>query len=296
MNFEFNASARSLSTRKTGTIGIIMPDFYDDYGNSLYIGLLMKGIRTGLERAGFDSINTYPINHYTHESNIKRLINQQKVDGLLIINPNPGPDEIEFISRSATPFVFMHFIPEKKEGYNYVYTNHISGGFLATEHLIKNGRNKILCLTEPEHQFHERTEGYKNCLETYNIAFDEELLFSERCSFEFGYKVVKENPDLLKKIDSIFAEADLMALGAIEALKEKKIRVPEDIAVVGYDDIELGHYFSPKLTTIHQPREEHALLACSRLVHLINKGENEPLMQEITVPKLIIRESCGSTG
>src|SRR6056297_2345992 len=71
LNFGFNASARSLSTKKTGTIGIILPDFFDEYGNSLYIGLLMKGIRAGLEQVGFDSINTYPFNRFTNNSNIR---------------------------------------------------------------------------------------------------------------------------------------------------------------------------------------------------------------------------------
>lgn len=293
-NFEFNSSARSLSTQKTGTIGIILPDFYAKFGSTSYLGLLMRGMRSALEEGGFDSIHIYSENQFTKESNIKRIINQGKVDGIMIMSPDISRDDIQFIQKSGMPFIFVHFIPKEKERFNFVYTDHVCGGYQATEQLIKMERKKILCLSEPQHQFEERTEGYKQCLADYDIEFDPNLIFRKNCSFEFGYEVVKENPDIIKNIDSIFAEADLMALGAIQALKEENIRIPEDIAVVGYDDIELGHYFSPKLTTVHQPREEHARLACSRLIEMINGGGGISILQTITIPKLIVRESCGA--
>ena len=122
---------------------------------------------------------------------------------------------------------------------------------------------------------------------------DENLIFLGKCSFQFGYGFVKSNKDLFNRIDGIFAQADLIALGVIEALKELGVCVPEDISVVGYDDIKIGSFLRPRLTTIHQPREKYAVLACERLVELINKENHTQRMQMAVEPTLIVRESCG---
>lgn len=295
-DFAFNSSAQSLSTRRTGTVGIIFPELYDTFGNSLYLGLLVQGLRHGLEKASLDSIGTFPRNHYTGESNIQNLISRKKIDGLLVIHPEISVEDWEAIRKSKLPFVVLHFKPRSYDysWMNYLFTDHVHGGYMATKELIEAGADSILCLREDskEIQFIERTEGYKKALEEAGIPFRPEMVLGGDCSFEFGYEAVMAKRKELKQINGIFAEADLVALGAIEALKELGYSVPDDIKVIGYDDTELGKYFRPKLTTVHQPREEHARLACERLISMLESKEGLPVMQKVIKPLMIHRETC----
>jgi len=232
-------------------------------------------------------------------SNIQNLIKSRKIDGLLIINPEITEEDWDYIKESGIPFVVMHFQQKyaRTEEMDFVYTDHKKGGYLATTHLINIGRRKIICLSEDnssDFQFEKRTEGYLAALQDNGLPVDRSLIFSRDYSFSFGYELIKEKSELIHKIDAIFAEADLVALGCIEALKELGVGVPGDISVVGCDDIELGKYFKPRLTTVHQPREEHAIYACNRLNELIEGGSRKPPMQKIVPPRLVVRESCGA--
>lgn len=295
LNFAFNASAQSLSTRKTGTIGIIYPELFDTFGNSLYLGLLVQGLRHGLEKASLDSIGSFPRNHYTAESNIRKLISRKKIDGLLVIHPEIPFEDWEYIQDSGIPFVVLHFKPRSFDysWMNYLLTDHVYGGYMATKALIDGGCSSILCMREDsdEIQFKERTEGYRQALEEAGIASDSNLVVGGDCSFDFGFQTIMDRKSDLSSFDGIFAEADLVALGAIEALRELGVKIPDDIRVVGYDDTELGRYFRPKLTTVHQPREEHARLACERLIEMLEEQDMRPTMQKILKPLMIYRES-----
>lgn len=295
-NFELNASARSLSTRKTGTIGIICPEFYDEQRYSFYIAGLLDTIRYKLEEASYDTIITFPHNETTGSSNIKRLITQKKIDGLLLIVPELEDSDREIIHTYETPHIFLHFKhthPEEKNT-EYIYTDHFKGGYLAGTHLMQTGRNKFCVLTEnlvtPEYK--ERTEGFQAALKEHGIPPEEAKIFTGSCSFEYGYTTVHENFSIIKNYEGIFAHADMVALGAIEALRERGLRVPEDIGVMGYDDIILGNYFRPKLTTIHQPKETQVEKGTRRLFDIINKVEGSMPLQDVVDPILIKRESC----
>ena len=216
--------------------------------------------------------------------------------GLLIIHPEIPSDDWDYIRSSEIPFVVLHFKPRSYDysWMDYLFTDHVQGGYMATETLIDSGCRNILTLREDsrEIQYIERTKGYRQALEAHTIPFKEELVVGGDCSFEFGFDTIMARRDSLFEIDGIFAQADLVALGAIEALKELEIEIPGRMRVIGYDDTELGKYFRPKLTTVHQPREEHARLACERLINLLDGVEVKPPMQEILSPLMVYRETC----
>lgn len=294
LGFEFNANARSLSTSKTGTIGVIYPDDYTEFGINLYFSTLQNQLRESLERQEIDLIASFPTNKYTNKNNIRRLITCQKVDGLIIIQSNIDHETLSYLKKSKIPFVFLHHYPEtcKYEDVDVVYVDHLKGGYLATEYLISRGHKNILCISSNAigDEYKLRTEGYKRALSDHNIDFNEQLIFFADLSFMASYNIIKNLVDL-KSITAIFAQTDLMALGAIEALRDLKIKVPDDIAIVGYNDEELSSYFKPHLTTVHQPRETLAQLTCERLIELIySKTPKKPTKIAIQ-PKLIIRES-----
>lgn len=294
--FEFNANARGLSTNRTHTIGIIFPDEYLDFGVNLYFGSLHTHLRETLEKRDLDLIIAFSQNRFTGADNIKRLIIRRKVGGLIIVRSRMAPETLEFLHQSGIPLVFLHFHQEstKLEGIDQVYTDHVKGGFLGTEHLIKLRHKKILCISAGEgSEYQQRRRGYRNALETHHIPYDESLILYGDRSFQSGYDLVMQNRGLLDTVTAVFVHTDVMALGVLEALKERNIKVPEDIALVGYDDIELSTYFHPHLTTVHQPREKIAVLACERLFEMIGSKKVKRGKEIQIQPTLVVRESCG---
>ncbi|MCX7708831.1 MAG: LacI family transcriptional regulator [Clostridia bacterium] len=295
LGFEFNSNARGLSTKKTGTIGLVYPEGFENFNTNLFFSSIQRHVRQTVEREDYDVIVTFPKNRYTGGDNIQKLISRKKVDGLIIVHPDIEDQDLKYLTDTGIPFVFLHKKPASDLGKNidFYCTDHFKGGYLAAKHLLNAGRKRILCISYDIDEFHMRTEGYKKALEEQRIPYDEKLVFYGDCSFESAFEAINNHMDIVKTVDGIFAQSDLMAYGAIEALRKNHIEVPEHVAVVGYDDIELGALLSPKLTTIHQPREELVVMACQRLIELIREDQKAGGTEKVLEPFLVIRESCG---
>lgn len=296
--FQFNASARSLVTKRTNTIGIVYPKSLLENGFGVHFTSWLDALIENLGELEFDAIVSFSENEATGQNNIKKLVTAKKIDGFIILHPDLDYETVDFLEKSNIPFIFSKYLPAscKTKDVNYVYVDQFKGGYLATDHLIKLGHERILCISSnmSGSEFDLRTEGYKSAIYDNNLSFDKDLLFLGDSTFNSGYAIIKENTHILKNVTAIFAQNDLMALGAMSALNELKINVPNDIAVVGYDDIPLCTYFKPYLTSILQPTKEVATLTCKRLVETLNcNGSN--MKQNLSIqPQLIIRQSCGS--
>jgi LacI family transcriptional regulator len=296
--FSFNTSARSLITKKTGIIGLIYPEHFNEYQHSFYLTLLMNKIRDNLEEHEYDLILKFKNNRRTGENNIRYLVNSKKVDGLILVHSKIEQADLDFLRDNGIPFVLLqakqHYVNIEQE--NWVFVNHMKGGYIATSHLIGLQHSSIMCLMleSSQYQFAERTEGYRQALRDNRLPVDEEKIVLCDGTFECSYNLVMERRDLIERVSAIFSQTDIMALGAIEALHDCGYSVPDDIAVVAYDDIEFGKHFRPKLTTVHQPRDQLAVLGCDRLREMLDTGAAEPPMQRLIEPYLIVRESCGA--
>lgn len=297
-NFSFNATARSLVLRRTGNVGLICPDSYDEYQYSLHLTLLINMIRRTLEEDDLDLIVKFRRDTRGRNS-ITQLINTHKVDALIIINPDIIQEELQFIHGHNIPAVFVQAIPPdiNLDNENYIFADHVTGGTIATDHLIRLGHRKILCFTidTPEGSFQERTEGYRMALRDHNLPDNKELLVAGDGTFEFAYDFVVRNADLFRESDvsAIFSQTDIMALGAIEGLWDIDLMVPDNIAVVSYDDIGFGKDFRPHLTTVHQPRNRLAVAACKRIGEMLSDESASDSLQKRIQPYLVVRESCG---
>jgi LacI family transcriptional regulator len=177
-----------------------------------------------------------------------------------------------------------------------VHVDQFKGGYLATQHLIGLGHQRIMCISAKVSggEFEQRIEGYKTAFGDNALSFVKNPILYGDGTFHSGYQLIQDNRDKLKGITAIFGQNDLMALGALSALREMHIKVPEDIAMIGYDNIKLCTYFRPYLTSVHQPFDEVALLTCKRLVDSMNSKESNIKQKLAVQPKLIIRESCGA--
>ncbi|MCM3791343.1 LacI family transcriptional regulator [Domibacillus indicus] len=295
--FQFNSHARSLAANKTYTIGVILPETLFDSRVDTHFKSWQNELLESLERLEFDVIISFFQNRFTKKNNIKRLIAAKKIDGLIILEPSLDDETINVLEKTDVPFVFCKYIPpfyQAKE-VDFVCVDQFKGGYIATEHLIKLGHQKILCISANNvgGEFELRTEGFKAALINNNIQYDEEMLIYGNETFQSGYELILNHLEKVKDVTAIFAQNDLMALGAIQALKESGFNVPQDIAVVGFDDIDLCTCYKPYLTTVHQPTKEIAALTCKRLIEKIESTEPVAKLKLEISPSLVIRESCG---
>ncbi|RKX88944.1 MAG: LacI family transcriptional regulator [Spirochaetes bacterium] len=296
MDFEFNEGARRLKNRKTGIIGVLYYSVLNDFRSSLYTNELFRDLRHSLERVGLDALVVEAYNDQSGQSNIARLIRQNKVDGFVIIHPEIRREDYELIKVHKLPIVHIHMISDgiSRDSVDCFFTDNYEGGHLAARHLIDSGCRKIQVVRIDENEaeeFRQRTLGCLSALEEAGFIVDVEGFFSCDCSYKGGYRLVKENHIHLREYDGIFIPADIAAFGFLNALKEEGIRVPEDLKVIGFDDSPVGRMTLPSLTTIHQPREELADKASKRIRSLLFDDTSDEPIQEYVKPALVIRES-----
>ncbi|MBN2617315.1 MAG: LacI family DNA-binding transcriptional regulator [Spirochaetales bacterium] len=297
LNFEFNAGARSLSSRISGNIALVYDAFIDQFEVSLYINQLFLEIRHNLEDMDMDTILLTGYNQKTKESNIKRLLRKQKVDGFLIVHDSISNEDYKAIKKAEIPIVQLHMVPRKDVSVRFdaFYTDNFAGGRMATRHLIELGCKKILTVLPFEGgnaEYKARLLGYKHELESNGFKYSEKLVLHEECSYSLGYRMLTEYKKLLDGVDGIFFQSDIQAFGFLTAARESGIDIPGKIKVVGYDDVPMCESVIPNLTTVHQPRKELAKLSCNKIVDLINKKNisSTPSCISLT-PELVIRDS-----
>lgn len=307
MGFEFNAHARSLATRRVGTIGIILPPDYDQFVVNLYHGKLHSSLRSVLESNDIDLIVAFQHNHCTDRDNIRKLVSRKKVDGLIIMQPIIGRELVDYLYAREMPFVFTHYPPSDSclPDVNIIYPDNEYGGYIAGGHLGALGKKHVLCVSadekkELQREYRLRLAGFRRALGEIGVALGPEDLLPGNMTMESGYDAVMGLRESVGRYDAVFATNDLMAIGCLLAVKELGLRVPHDIAVVGYDDTDLAACIRPSLTTIHQPREELSLVTCERLIELISAQHAGAARRDarriVLAPKVIVRETTVAEG
>lgn len=295
LDFEFDASARSLSTRRSGTVAFVVPAFLDQFANTLYLNLLIYDIRENLAARGLDCIVTEATTP-DGQSNVRRLVLQRKVDGIILLLESNRPDDWSLIKKRGIPVIHVHYMPTyfDTERLDYFFTDNVEGGRIATDALLDSGCKNLACIMDvcrnPEMQ--DREKGFLEALRARGLSADSRFLLSVENSFAGAYAAVRESIALLRKVDGIFVATDIMALATLRALADEGIRVPQDFKVVGYDDIEICTYIRPTLSSVHQPHEEISRLACDRLVRLLDGAGKDQVEQRLIAPTFVRRESC----
>jgi LacI family transcriptional regulator len=247
-----NAAAVALRTKKTGTIGVVI----EDNRNPFYAEVL-NGMEVAAREKNYHIILTNTQRDYKKEEEAINLLLAKRVDGLLIDPVQDRNDDINSLVEANIPFVVVGRDFENIE-LDAVYNDEVKGGFLATEYLIKKGHKRIALIDGFLYKSPAkgRLEGYKKALKKYGISMDDALVSVGDIDVKDGYEKTKQM--LGKNLDftAIFAYNDMMAFGAMQAIKEKGLRIPEDIGVVGYDDILFSSLISPSLTTIRLKKTE----------------------------------------
>lgn len=297
MNFQFNANARALVSQRTNTAAILYPVMYDDPRNLQYTKLLLHDLQENLANRGLDALMTSRNDRNTGQSNVIRLVSCRKIDGLIMIGTVPDTEDRRALAESGIPVVLVDPLTEIDE-FDIYATNNVIGGLKATDCLLERGRcaSPVTFSIGPDDAiFDQRSEGFRMSMRKHGLDTAGRILVLPNGSvFDAGYDFVSKNLELLRNlhVDGIFAQADLLALGIISALRENSVLVPGAIRVVGFDDASIATYFQPRLTTMHQPREEIARSAATRLRYLIDSATSLPRVVEYIPPQLVLRESC----
>ncbi len=289
LNFVPHTAARVLATKKTHTIGLILPEI-----SGFYFSPLLNGIEEAIRDTGYDLLVHSSLSRQDITDQPTRKLGEHNTDGLLIYTASVSNEEIIRLHNHEFPIVLLLQSPPVGLKVPSVTIENKIGAEKIINHLIEvHGHRKIAFLAGPETEedSHWREQGYREALSKHGIAYDSKLISSGYFDTTIAQKSVSEW--LLKgtQFDAIFAGDDDSAIGAITALQYTDLRVPEDIAIVGFDDIYVSQYLSPPLTTVHVPIEQAGYTAAQQLIRLLHQ---EPVDPTVILPtELKIRRSCG---
>jgi DNA-binding LacI/PurR family transcriptional regulator len=278
-------AAQVLASKRTNTIGLVLSDI-----SGAFFPPMLKGVEAGAYEAGYDLL----IHSTKKEGPSRRPLGEHNTDGLLIFTDSLDHRELHRLHSLSFPIVLLHLTPPDSLNFPVIAVENKDGAAMLVNHLIEtHGRRRIVFLQGPEG--HEdsvwRERGYRESLEAHGIPFRPELIAAGEFDEDEAFATVQQL--LLDGIefDAIFAGDDDSAIGAMRALKLAGRRVPEDVAVVGFDDVPFARYLSPPLTTVRAPIESIGREAVRQLVQLM--GGHPANALTLMPTELVIRKSCG---
>jgi LacI family transcriptional regulator len=288
LQFVPHQAARVLASKRTNTIGLLLPEI-----SGAFFSPMLKGIEAAAHEAGYDLLV-----HATQQlQTTRRRLGEHNTDGLLIFTHSLAPVELYRLHNINFPIVLLHQTPPDELNIPVITIENKEGAAMLVDHLIeRHGRRRIIYLRGP--QGHEdsvwRERGYREALEAHNIPFDPGLIASGGFDDEEAFSSIQQLLLDGRDFDAVFAGDDDAAIGAMRALKLAGRLVPQEVAVVGFDDVPFARYLSPALTTVRAPIEEVGREAVRQLSRLMNGEQAEALTLMRT--ELVIRESCGCTS
>ncbi len=292
MGYVPNFAARQLTGKRTKTLGVILPPLRNAF--SFYnMSEMSSGISDAAGAQGYNLMFFVCNERFKQGLNI-RLLKDSRIDGGLILdNGRLVIHNIEELERDEIPFVILNYRLERPKT-NYVAIDKEHGSYLAVKHLIDLGHRRIGFINGslPQH-IEERFYGYRRALDEAGINLDPECVVTvtEGWVEKTGYEAADMLLELPQPPTSIVTSSDLIAIGVYKRLKEKGLRVPEDISVIGYDDIPIARYQDPPLTTIRQPYYDLGVKAVDILMRFI-KNRDQKSVHESIKPILVNRASC----
>lgn len=288
MGYKPNLAARSLRTDRTHIVGIIADDILSPFPPAI-----IRGIQDILTEHDYLGLIINADQNLELEKDAINTLISRPVDGIIFVESGHRV-ATEVLERSNRPYVFVHRLFETSIK-NSVVPHEYYGATLAVKHLLRLGHQRIAHIRGPEGWFASegRLAAYQAVLEAEGIAIDPTLIEPGDWELESGYKAAETLLLLDAPPTAIFAANDVMALGAIYAIQNAGLRIPEDIAVVGYDNREIAWTVRPTLTTVNLPVYEMGRTAAELLLKQLKDGMQ--ILEEVRVKgQLFIRESCGA--
>lgn len=292
LRYRPNAIARSMVKGNTHTLGCIAPNLTD-----YTFACILEGAKSEAQRRGYFLLSASAQDTREVGPLCDEMLGSGRVDGLLVINPY-ADGRYRCFERSITQgaaIVYSGASPHGSAATPSVRLDDETGGYQATHHLVALGHRRIAMITGPSSEdcVTDRSAGYARALAEAGLAYQDKLVVQGDWSATTGYNAMHTLLDTSPELSALFAQNDRMAVGAIRAARERGLAVPEQMAVVGFDDMPLASYFDPPLTTVRQDIFEHGRQAACLLIERIEKPD-APARQVVIPCELVVRESCGA--
>ena len=289
LNYRPSAAARGLASQRTHLIGFVASEI-----SAPFFTPILRGIEAGAREAGLGLLIHCTQDEPSPAPGFHRPMGPHNTDGLLVFTGSLEDRELAYLYEIGFPMVLLHQTPPDALDIPYITFENKSGARKLVDHLIRvHGCRRIAFLRGPENQedSYWRELGYREALEAHGIPYDPALVDCGMFDWRHAQPPVERWLREGLQMDAIFAGDDDSATGVIMALQRAGKRVPEDLAVVGFDDVHLAHYLMPPLTTVRAPVEQAGREAVRQLVRLVNEGEADELV--LLPTELIVRRSCG---
>ncbi|MDX1342408.1 LacI family DNA-binding transcriptional regulator [Reinekea sp. G2M2-21] len=288
LGYQPNSFAKALATNKSDTVGMVVSDL-----GGPFFGDMMRAAEDEVRKLGKHLIITSGHDTLDSEQDAIEFLMQRRVDALLLhLDSIPDEDIIKLSDTANIPIILMNrLIPELPD--QCISLDNDMGGYLATQHLIELGHTNIACITGPlfKADARSRLAGYRRAIEQAGMEYDERLVIESDYQEAGGKASIERLRRRNMRFTGVVAQNDHMAIGAMNALKMHGLSVPDDVSVVGYDDMVMARYTEPGLTTVNIPvaqfGQQAANLALSRL------GEKTGKIFQHFQPELVVRGSSG---
>jgi LacI family transcriptional regulator len=290
-----HGAARSLTTKQTDTLGVLLPDIYGEFFSEL-----IRGIDSAARRQGYHVLVSGSHQDREEVRAVLRAL-RGRVDGLILMTPTSDMlDALRSIPPDSIPAVLLN-CPPGGLPFDSINVDHYGGAVAMVHHLAGLGHLRIAFIQGPpdNHDARERLRGYRDAGRGLGLDMAKELEvsgdFSEAAGCLAGERLLELDP----RPAAVFAANDAMAIGCLHALREAGVRVPEETAVAGFDDIPIARFMSPPLTSVGVPIAELGALAMERLLEAVRQREDgmsppSPPRHQVLPPTLMVRGSCGA--
>ena len=278
-----NPMARGLAGGRTYSVGVITQAV-----DSPFYGAALRGIEEELDPAGYRPLIVSGNWNAAGEARCIELLRSRRVDGIIVLTGRLPDQALQACARTVPVVVTGRSL--KGPGLYSLKFDNFAGAHIATQHLIQLGHRHIGFITgDSEHpDSMERLNGYKAALQSAGIEFDPSLVVPGEYHEVSGMLAIERLLQSRTIVTAIFAANDQMAFGAALGLRRRSLRVPDDISLVGFDDLPTSQFASPPLSTVHQPAHELGRLAASSMLHLLTGTQPTA---EVAAPRFVVRES-----
>jgi len=282
-----HSAARSLITRRHATIGFVLPELHGEFFSEL-----IRGVDHAARASRLHLLVSSSHGNATEASAALRAM-LGRVDGLLLMSPHVDADTLANILPGQLPAVLIN-VPADSQIHSSLRIDNHTGAFTMTRHLVERGHQRIAFVSGPAENFDasERERGYRDALAQFAPKMTAQVIegdFSEEAGQRAGAQIAA----MKKRPDAVFAANDMMAVGCLFALTEAGLRVPQDVAVAGFDDIPIARFVRPSLTTMRVNIADLGERAAATLIATLREGK--PIHHTLLTPELVLRDSCAAT-
>jgi LacI family transcriptional regulator len=290
--FQTNRNARALSGGRTGLVGVTLPVIHGGHFTAM-----LAGVTDGLYEQDMRVVLCPTLHEHEREVNLLERLMHGTTDAGILMLPEESNEELRALQRHGYPFVVVDPRTRPEEGIASVSAANASGARVATEHLLELGHRRIGAISGPPHWLasSERMNGFRSALAAAGVLAEPGLVLEAGFAAGAGDEAAAALLDVPNRPTAIFAFNDELAISVLRAARERGLRVPEDVSVVGFDDGEKARITTPALTSVRQPLAEMGRMAVTLLLQMLENERVEGVSVELAV-RLVERESAAPPG